>query len=47
MQATHILQEIKGIDIIYLDKRDVVRHRLVTSIISAYEKLGIEKTNNS
>jgi len=39
LQATQILQNIKGIDIIQLDSRDVVRHRLVTSIINAYEKL--------
>jgi phosphate starvation-inducible PhoH-like protein len=39
LQATHILQNIKGIDIIHLDKRDVVRHKLVTSVINAYEKL--------
>ena len=39
LQATHILQNIKGIDIIQLDNSDVVRHRLVTSVINAYEKL--------
>ena len=46
LQATHILQEIKGIDIIHLDKRDVVRHRLVTAVISAYEKLEEEKNKD-
>ena len=45
LQATHILQNIKGIDIIHLDKRDVVRHKLVTSVINAYEKLK-ESDNN-
>jgi phosphate starvation-inducible PhoH-like protein len=39
LQAAHILRDIKGIDIIQLDNRDVVRHRLVTSIIDAYQKL--------
>jgi phosphate starvation-inducible PhoH-like protein len=43
LQATRILQDIKGIDIIHLDNRDVVRHRLVTSVINAYEKLNVEK----
>jgi len=43
LQATHILRDVKGIDIIQLDNRDVVRHRLVTSIINAYEKIGLEK----
>jgi len=46
LQATRILQNIKGIDIIYLDNRDVVRHRLVTSIINAYEKMKTENNNN-
>lgn len=38
VQATHLLKEVKGIKIIMLDNRDVVRHKLVTSIINAYEK---------
>ncbi len=33
-----ILKKIKGIEFIYLDDRDVVRHRLVQEIIRAYEK---------
>lgn len=38
VQATKILQNIQGIDFITLDQRDVVRHKLVTKIINAYEK---------
>ncbi len=38
VQATRILQNVKGIKIIMLDNRDIVRHKLVTSIINAYEK---------
>ncbi len=34
----HILQGISGIEFIYFDKTDVVRHRLVADIIDAYEK---------
>lgn len=34
-----ILKNIKGIDFIYFDKADVVRHRLVAEIIRAYEKI--------
>jgi phosphate starvation-inducible PhoH-like protein len=45
LQATHILNGVKGIDIVYLDTKDVVRHRLVTSVINAYEKLQ-ENNNN-
>jgi phosphate starvation-inducible PhoH-like protein len=35
-QAEQLLKEIPGIDFIYLDDRDVVRHSLVTKIIKAY-----------
>jgi len=38
VQAMRILNNIKGIDFITLDIRDVVRHKLVTRIINAYEK---------
>jgi phosphate starvation-inducible PhoH-like protein len=36
--ANNILQKIEGIEIIYLDGSDVLRHKLVTSIIDAYNK---------
>lgn len=36
-QATEILKDIKGISVIKLDKSDVVRHKLVTQIINAYD----------
>ncbi|MEI6061286.1 MAG: PhoH family protein [Bacteroidota bacterium] len=38
VQAMKILKNIKGIDFITLDIRDVVRHKLVTRIINAYEQ---------
>lgn len=38
VQAERILKNIKGIEFIHLDGRDVVRHKLVTNIINAYEK---------
>ena len=37
--AENILRGIKGIDFIHLDGSDVVRHRLVRSVIDAYEKI--------
>ncbi|KNF09347.1 PhoH-like protein [Gottschalkia purinilytica] len=37
-QVSHVLDKIKGIEFVYLDKRDVVRHQLVQRIIEAYEK---------
>ena len=36
--ANNILQKIEGIEIVYLDGSDVIRHKLVTSIIDAYDK---------
>jgi phosphate starvation-inducible PhoH-like protein len=37
LQAFRILRKIEGIDFIELDKSDVIRHRLVKSIIEKYE----------
>lgn len=34
----NILKEIEGISFVYLDQKDVVRHKLVRQIIDAYEK---------
>lgn len=42
VQATKILKGIDGIEVIELDNSDVVRHRLVTKIIRAYDRLGDE-----
>jgi phosphate starvation-inducible PhoH-like protein len=36
--VTQILKEIKGIDFIFMNQSDVVRHRLVTKIIDRYEE---------
>ena len=44
IQIQEILKQIEGIGFIYLDKKDVVRHRLVQDIIQAYE---IFNGNNS
>ncbi|HOP14589.1 PhoH family protein [Lentimicrobium sp.] len=38
LQASRILKDIPGIDFIMLDESDVVRHKLVTRIIRAYER---------
>jgi len=37
-QVANILKDIKGIDFVYLTKKDVVRHQLVQKIIEAYDK---------
>jgi len=39
-EVEKILAGIKGIEFIYLDETDVVRHNLVRKIISAYEESG-------
>ncbi len=38
-----ILQEIPGLEIVYFDEHDVVRHELVQKIISAYSKFKEER----
>ena len=38
LNAIHILKEIPGIGIVELSIRDVIRHRLVKDIVTAYEK---------
>jgi phosphate starvation-inducible protein PhoH and related proteins len=38
IHATKILKGIPGMDFIFLDHRDIIRHRLVTRIIEAYGK---------
>ena len=42
VQATKILKGIEGISVIELDNSDVIRHRLVTKIIRAYE--GVDRS---
>ncbi len=38
VQAREILEGVEGIEFIYFDEGDVIRHRLVKDIIKAYEK---------
>ena len=42
VQATGILKDVKGIGFVNLNKKDIVRHKLVTRIVDAYE--NYEKT---
>ncbi len=37
-EALLILKDIKGVGIVYLDDKDVIRHRLVKEVIAAYRK---------
>ena len=38
VQALRILKGVKGISFVELNKKDIVRHQLVTRIVDAYEK---------
>lgn len=44
-QVTRILNNIEGIDFVYLTHKDVIRHKLVMEIIKAYDKYEKEKEN--
>ena len=43
MQALRILKGVKGISFVELNKKDIVRHKLVERIVDAYEKFDKEK----
>jgi len=43
VHATRILKDIPGMGFIYLDQRDIIRHRLVVKIIEAYGKESTKK----
>ncbi|MGB3775674.1 MAG: PhoH family protein [Leeuwenhoekiella sp.] len=42
-EALLILKDVKGVGMVYLDDKDVIRHRLVKEVIAAYK--GIENQN--
>ena len=44
VNAIHVLKDIQGISFIEMDKGDIVRHRLVTRIVEAYEKQTLPPT---
>ena len=41
IEALHILKDVKGIGFVELTKKDIVRHKLVTKIVEAYENTPI------
>ena len=45
IEALKILKDIEGIAVIELTKKDIVRHKLVTRIVNAYE--AYDKARNS
>ena len=42
VEAIHILNNVEGIGVVNLDRSDIVRHKLVTRIVNAYEKFDQE-----
>ena len=42
MEALHILNNVEGIGVVNLDRSDIVRHKLVTRIVNAYEQFDKE-----
>jgi phosphate starvation-inducible PhoH-like protein len=42
IEALHILNKVEGIGIVNLDRSDIVRHKLVTKIVNAYEEYDKE-----
>ena len=47
MQAIQILKDVKGISFITLNKKDIVRHKLVTRIVDAYENYEKQEKETS
>ncbi len=46
IEALHILNNVEGIGVVNLDRSDIVRHKLVTRIVNAYEAFDKEKIEN-
>ena len=46
-QAINILKDVKGISFITLSKKDIVRHKLVTRIVDAYENYEKQEKETS
>ena len=46
IEALHILNNVEGIGVVNLDRSDIVRHKLVTRIVNAYENYDKERNSN-
>jgi phosphate starvation-inducible PhoH-like protein len=44
-EALHVLKDVKGIGMVHLGGKDVIRHKLVKSIIEAYDKIESQKVS--
>ena len=47
IEALHILNNVEGIGVVNLNGKDIVRHKLVTRIVNAYEDYDKEYNNNN
>ena len=47
VQVTKILNNIQGIGFIYLNEKDIIRHKLVTKIVTAYGHIRDKHKNNN
>ncbi len=45
-EALSILKGVEGIGVVELDRKDIVRHKLVTRIVNAYEKFDKKQHSN-
>lgn len=45
-EALHILKDVEGIGFVELNKKDIVRHKLVTRIVNAYESHDDKEKEN-
>lgn len=46
VQIQNILRNVEGVAFVYLEKKDVVRHRLVKDIINAYEEYSVKQSRD-
>ena len=46
-EAIRILKGVEGISVVELNKKDIVRHKLVTRIVNAYEAYDKQKSEES
>ena len=47
IESLHILHDVEGIAVIQLNQKDIVRHKLVTRIVKAYEEYDKDKASNN
>ena len=46
IESLHILKDVEGIAVVELNQKDIVRHKLVTRIVNAYERYEKQQHHN-